>query len=94
MPWHKGVSNRPPPEKRTVPQTVRLTEATADLVCQLAAQRRTSVYALLGDIIERVFEKQRLRHQTPGWYGEPDPPSTLSAVLSESPSRRARQSVS
>ena len=76
-----------PDDERPVPMTVRLSPIAADVVCRMALKRGISVYALLGGIIERVFEKQTTRARQEAWYGQQS--STLSAVLSESPSSRA-----
>lgn len=69
-----------PPELKPVPVSVRLTPETADLVCRMALRRDTSVYAFLGGIIERVFEKQKTHHASEACYGQQS--STLSSMLS------------
>ncbi len=76
-----------PPELKPVAQNVRLTPDTADRVCRLALKRGISVYALLGGIIERVFEKQKTLAPAPACYGSQS--STLSGVLSESATLRS-----
>lgn len=81
-------------EERPVSQTVRLSPETADLVCVMAIRRGISVYAFLGGIIERVFAKQKIAQCGVACYGAKHQSSTLGAVLSESPSTRARVSPS
>ena len=77
-----------PVDQRYTPHNVRLSPQVADAVTRYALQHRISVYALLGRIIDRVFARQIARDARSSAY---DPPqsSTLSAVLSESPSSRA-----
>ena len=76
---------RLPPDQRPVTQSVRLSAATADIVCRLALRRRVSVYALLGGIIERVMTQQKTRHPDLACYGVDSQPSTLTTVLSAAP---------
>lgn len=70
-----------PPELRPTVQSVRITAGTFDVICQMASRRDQSVYAFLGGIIERVFEKQKIKHQAPSCYGADQPSSTLGAIV-------------
>ena len=84
---------RLPPEQRPMKAMVRLRPDTGDYVSRLALSQQRSVYALLGGIIERVIGEYKTRHPLPPCYGVTEPSSTLSTLLSESPSSRAsRQS--
>ena len=78
-----------PPEQRSVVQSFRLTPDTADYVCRYALRRQIPVSTLVGQIIERVFVKQKTHAQASPCYGQTS--STLGSVLSESPSSRAER---
>ena len=70
-----------PPELRPTVQSVRITASTFDVICQMATRREMSVYAFLGGIIERVFEKQKIKQAQPSCYGADQPASTLGSII-------------
>ena len=70
-----------PPELRPTVQSVRITAGTFDVIYRMASRRDMSVYAFLGGIIERVFEKQKIAHVAPPCYGADQPSSTLGAIV-------------
>lgn len=70
-----------PPELRPTVQSVRITASTFDIIYQIASRRQMSVYAFLGGIIERVFEKQKIIQAHHACYGADQPSSTLSAIV-------------
>ena len=79
---------RLPPEQKAVERTVRLCPAAFDAGYRLAQQQGVSVNALMKRILERVLTHHTIRGRVDPWYGA-NQSSTLSGVLSESPSSRA-----
>jgi hypothetical protein len=76
---------------RPVRHNVRLSPAISDEVYRLSTARHESQYAFLGSLIERVITLHLTRHGSTACYASPQS-STLSGMLSESPSSRACQS--
>lgn len=77
---------RLPEAEKPCPMSVRLSPLIADEVCRLARRHDQSVYAFLGEVIERVITHHLTRTASSSCYGEQQS-STLSGVLSESPSQ-------
>ena len=62
---------------------IRLKPETADIVAHLAITRGISMYAFLGDLVDRVITLQKIRISSGACYGVFEEPahSTLSGVL-------------
>ena len=93
------MARRPLPEdQRPMKGCVRVSPATGDALSRYALRQGVSTYALAGRILERVFAIERnvlaikpylTDKPTDACYSARQSSSTLSAVLGESPSRRA-----
>ena len=80
---------RPPlaPADRPYDVRVRLSPAVAEEVIRLARRQQRSLYAFVGGIVDQVITRHLNRGSTSACYGEDSSGSTLSEVLSESPSQ-------
>lgn len=89
-----GKPGRPrvPLEQRAVRRSVLIEPEVFDAIDSLAKRQGTTIHALMSRVVNRVFGRYTMIDVAEGAYPEPQG-STLSAVLSESPSKRAlRQS--
>ena len=78
-------------ERTHVPLCIRVSTQAADQLARWSLRRDESIYALAGRIVDRTVLQWITTHEADTRY--PHEQSTLSRVLSESPSSRARQTV-
>lgn len=83
---------RTPEHLKPVQRTVRLSPSAFDAAYAYATRRHLSVNAVMQRTLEFIFTHHPLIADSSSGYAEPQS-STLSQVLSESPSSRACQSV-
>ena len=72
------------PADRPMQANIRLRPETADIVARLAIKRGVSMYAFLGDLVDRVITLHKTRVSSGVCYGaiEGHGSSTLTGVLS------------
>ena len=71
------------PVDRPMQANIRLKPETADVVARLAITRGVSMYAFLGDLVDRIITLQKIQISSGACYGLLEEPahSTLSGVL-------------